>query len=279
MTSVVVLGANGFIGRNIVAALGPRAVPMASSDVNLLDARDVRDKLAPHVGGASLIFSAGLHRQRADDMDTLFNNMRMIENMTGAMSAAPPKSCVFLSSVEVYGAPEQLPVTEATPIKPQNLYAIGKIACELMFQRHCRQADIPLACVRLPGVYGRDDRGTSIVGRMVGAATGGAAFTLMGAGVTRRDYIHVSDVAAAAIRLTDECVDGTLNLASGETRTLNELIALVSDRFGPCRIEHAPAAKNDFDLSFDLRAMNALLPGFTPMAVERGIHLYADARP
>ena len=128
MTSVVVLGANGFIGRNIVAALGPRAVPMASSDVDLLDARDVRDKLAPHVGGASLIFSAGLHRQRADDMDTLFKNMRMIENMTVAMAAASPKSCVFLSSVEVYGAPERVPVTETTPIKPQNLYAIGKVA-------------------------------------------------------------------------------------------------------------------------------------------------------
>ncbi|MEQ8505312.1 MAG: NAD(P)-dependent oxidoreductase [Rhodospirillales bacterium] len=277
MTHTVVVGAGGFIGREITHVLGDLALPFRSADVDLRDGAAVRQIIGPVLTGNAFIYSAGIHRQRGDDFAVLMDNLQMVENMIAAIESAPPRSVVFLSSVEVYGAPETLPVTEQTPLMPTYRYAVGKIACELLLSRHCRQAGIPLAILRLPGVYGAGDNGVSIVGRLVSAASGGQPFTLMGDGNTRRDYIHVSDVARAAVQLADEGIDGTLNLATGDDRSLNDLIDLVSSHIGSCRITRAAPAPGDFNLSFDVTAMNRILPGFSPIRIEDGIGNYAES--
>lgn len=276
MTKSIVVGAGGFIGREIIRTLGDRAVPFRSTDIDLRDGAAVGQILGPTLGGSAFIYSAGIHRQRSDDLTTLLDNQRMVENVIEAMTTSPPLAVVFLSSVEVYGAPETLPVTEQTPLMPTYRYAVGKVACELLFARYCRQARIPLAIVRLPGVYGAGDNGVSIIGRLIDAASDGRPFTLMGDGSTRRDYIHVSDVAQAVVRLANDRIDGTMNLATGDDRSLSDLIDIVSSRVGPCRITHAAAQPGDFDLSFDVRTMNRMLPEFSPMSIEDGIRTYAE---
>ena len=45
---------------------------------------------------------------------------------------APEAALVLVSSGEVYGPPERLPVDEDAPLRPQNPYAVSKAACDLL---------------------------------------------------------------------------------------------------------------------------------------------------
>ena len=45
---------------------------------------------------------------------------------------APQAALVLVSSAEVYGPPERLPVDERAPLRPQNPYAVSKAACDLL---------------------------------------------------------------------------------------------------------------------------------------------------
>lgn len=276
MTDIVILGGGGFIGGHICRAAGTDIDMFApsSSELDLTDATAVAETLCPRIGGSLTIFSAGIHRQHSDTFETLIANQRMIDNLCTAFASAPPSSVVFLSSVEVYGAPRNLPVTEETPLNPLYRYAVGKAACELLLLRTCQQLDIPLTIFRLPGIYGPRDNGTSILSKLVASATGGPVFQLFGDGDSRRDYVHADDVAWATLEAGRRRLGGTVNLATGTNHSLNELIAEVSTTIGPCRTEPASASGKEFDLAFDTRNLMSMLPDFAPMTVKAGLESY-----
>ena len=58
----------------------------------------------------------------------ILHNLTMVHNLIELMSRHQPQRVIFLSSVEVYGAPRQLPIDEQTEIRPHTLYGIGKRA-------------------------------------------------------------------------------------------------------------------------------------------------------
>lgn len=274
VAEIVLLGGGGFIGGRIKAIVGSNAYAPTSAQLDLTDGKAVAAALAPRVEGAAVIFSAGMHRQRSDSFETLVANQLMIENLCATFERHPPASVVFLSSVEVYGAPQELPVTEATPLCPLFRYAVGKVACELLLQRQCRKSGVPLTILRLPGVYGPGDRGVSILSKLVAAATGGPVFRLFGSGASRRDYVYVDDVAWVAAEAARRRLDGVVNVATGVDHSLNDLITVVSRIVGPCRIETADNSSHEFDLSFDTERLISLLPDFKPTKVEAGLATY-----
>lgn len=270
----ILLGGGGFIGGRIKVAAGLDVYAPTSAQLDLTDGMAVGDALAARAEGAAVIYSAGIHRQRSDSFETLVANQLMIKNLCAALDRHPPASVVFLSSVEVYGAPPEIPVTEATPLRPLYQYAVGKVACELLLQIQCRKAGVPLTILRLPGVYGPADGGGSILGKLVAAATGGPTFRRFGDGSSRRDYVHVDDVAWIAVEAARRGLEGIANVATGIDHSLNDLIALVSNIVGPCRIESVDAPDKEFDLSFDTSRLLSILPDFKPTTVEAGLATY-----
>jgi UDP-glucose 4-epimerase len=273
--AVVVLGGTGFIGRAIVNKAGGDAIVIGSSTVDLREVNAVIERVAPIAKGGSLVFCAGCHRQRSDSFGTMLDNLRMVENVITAMHIGTPARVVYLSTVEVYGAPKYLPVSETTSVRPQHLYAIGKAACELLLQRFARATGTPLVVLRLPGIYGPNDGGTSVLGRLVGAAQGGEAFRLTGSGADLRDYVFVDDVADAALELSQRGPkDAVLNLATGISMSIQQIIGIVEDRFGPCRIDQEPSQSDHFDLVFDVSRLRRTLPAFSPRSIERGLEAW-----
>ena len=205
------LGAGGFIGRRVVAALAATdwAVPIAAihrgappRDVDSvrLDATR-RDELAPALARADGIVSCV-----AGDPATIVGAARALFEAAAALPR-PPR-VVHLSSMAVYGAASGV-VDESAPLRGDlSPYAAAKVEAEAL-ARSC-----PSVVHLRPGlVYGPASREWSdYVGRWLAARRLG---DLGAAGRGCCDLVYVEDVAAAVLRaLRQPDIDGqAFNLA------------------------------------------------------------------
>ena len=139
---------------------------------------------------------------------------------------------IFSSTAATYGIPEVVPVREDSPKQPINPYGMSKLMTEIMLKDVAAAHPINYAALRYFNVAGADPRGrsgqstagaTHLIKVAVEAATGkrghvsvfGTDFdTPDGTGV--RDYIHVSDLAAAHVDALD-----LLIARPGESHILN----------------------------------------------------------
>jgi len=142
------------------------------------------------------------------------------------------KHFIFSSTAATYGMPEVVPVQEDMPKLPINPYGTSKLMTELMLRDVAAAHDFNYCALRYFNVAGADPQGrtgqstagaTHLIKIAVEAAIGkrdhvtvfGTDYdTRDGTGV--RDYIHVSDLAAAHVDAL-----GLLIAAPGESHTLN----------------------------------------------------------
>ncbi|KAB2856612.1 MAG: NAD-dependent epimerase/dehydratase family protein, partial [Sphingopyxis terrae] len=77
----------------------------------------------------------------------VFGTRNLLE---AARQAAPRARFVFVSTADVYGdlRPEDLPITEATPIHPLNAYSISKAAAEMFCHQYGRVWGLPVIVLR-----------------------------------------------------------------------------------------------------------------------------------
>lgn len=104
--------------------------------------------------------------------------------------------------------------SSAAVYNPTTLYAVQKLYGEALF------SDIPHTTLRFFNVYG--DGGHGIVDKI----KNGESILINGSGHQRRDYIHVSDVVDAIITAGENKIEGTFDVGTGETHTVNDLIEL-----------------------------------------------------
>jgi len=80
---------------------------------------------------------------------TLAGNVGGAVNLLSAIrSDAPEARVIWVSSCEVYGAPAQLPTTEAAPYAPANPYAVSKAAGEMLAAVYASSHGLRLTCAR-----------------------------------------------------------------------------------------------------------------------------------
>lgn len=168
--------------------------------------------------------------------------------LLSAMVRAGIPSIVFSSSCAVYGEPEDLPITESTVKAPVNPYGMTKLVCERMMDDF--GVSHGLRSVRLryfnaagadPGAMIGEDHSpeTHAIPSAIMAAMGfRSEFVVFGTdyvtedGSAVRDYIHVSDLAAAHIKALEYLLEGgptvAANLGTGKGSSVREIIAAVN---------------------------------------------------
>jgi len=113
---------------------------------------------------------------------------------------------------------------------PRNAYAVSKLAQEGYARVWARETGAALITLRYHNVYGpglpRDTPYAGVAAIFGSALARGQAPTVFEDGAQRRDFVHVTDVAAANLAATAATVQGrsgTFNVASGEQRTVLDL--------------------------------------------------------
>jgi UDP-glucose 4-epimerase len=134
--------------------------------------------------------------------------------------------------------------------------------------------------LRISSPYGPGMRHLNVLLRFAEAARSGEPITLLGTGERTQDFVHVDDIAAAAISAIDAPGGDPVIVASGEPISMAELARLVVGIAGSSSaIEHTgrPDPQEGFRADYDLRpALDAL--GWAPaIRLEVGLRSMLEA--
>jgi UDP-glucose 4-epimerase len=165
-------------------------------------------------------------------------------NLWEACATAGVRNVVLSSTCATYGDQDGVPLTEDTPQRPINAYGGSKLAVEGMLKDFGTVFGIDHVIFRYFNVAGADPEGeigeqhqpeTHLIPLMLDAVAGKRpALTLFGTdyptpdGTCVRDYVHVTDLAAAHVlglrRLLDGKGGGVFCLGTGSGFSVREVI-------------------------------------------------------
>ncbi len=265
---VMVTGGAGYIGSHAVLALldaGHEVVvvdnlvtgfdwavdPRANLvEANVADDAKVRAAIRDHKVRAIMHFAGSVvvPESVSDPLKYYRNNTAASRSLIESAVAEGVPHFIFSSTAATYGTPEKVPVAEGDPTVPINPYGMSKLMTEAMLRDVAAAHPINYAALRYFNVAGADPQGrsgqstvgaTHLIKIAVEAATGkrshvgvyGTDFaTPDGTGV--RDYIHVSDLAAAHVAALDLLVaepakSHTLNAGYGTGFSVLEVLDAV----------------------------------------------------
>ena len=263
---IVVTGAAGFIGSNLVRGLNAsgRTDIIAVDDLtdgtrfrNLVECEvlDYQDKdeflasLPAGLAGVEVVFHQGACS------DTLEQNGKYMLENNYAWSRRLLQACtdsgaglIYASSAAVYGGNRRF-IEKPQYEQPANLYGYSK----LLFDRHARRvmqsASSQVAGLRYFNVYGPGEWHKGRMASMVlqlhrQLQNDGNVKLFKGSGgyhdgEQRRDFIHVDDVVAVNLWfMQHQQVSGIFNVGTGKSRSFNDIARLVVDWHRGGRVQY-----------------------------------------
>ena len=264
----LILGAGGFIGRNLVESLmevpdaaltlfdrDPIAYPVTSNCRCVTGNFGMDTDFAALTRDADVVYhlvSTTLPGNSNENMEKGFvDNVLATMRLLDACVANRVGKVVFISSGgTVYGMDAQPPLAESAPTDPINGYGLQKLTIEktLYLYRYLHGLDYRI--VRLSNPYGKYKKAYGIQGvvnTFVHKAVTGEALSVFGDGNVVRDYIHIDD-AIAAIRNIEkyEGEHKLFNVGSGQGHSVKDIIALLEKILGkPLSVTYTPGRKAD----------------------------------
>jgi UDP-glucose 4-epimerase len=176
------------------------------------------------------------------------NNVIGSVNLINASVNTGVKGFVFTSSIAVYGAAPQLPMTEETPPHPEDSYGIAKLAVEQELVASRAMFGLDYIVFRPHNVYGTRqniaDRYRNVVGIFMNQILQDKPMTVFGDGSQTRAFSYIDDVAPVIAESigNSRAWNQVFNVGADHPYTLNELAAEVARAMGvEPRIEHLPA--------------------------------------
>lgn len=251
-----VTGGAGFAGRHLLDLL-PGAVAPSRDELDLLDAAALTEAIresAPEIVW-HLAAQASVGRSWDAPAETIADNVTMTVNLLEAVRAEAPQAVVVLiSSGDIYGPPERLPVDESSPLRPQNPYAVSKATCDLLGGQYADATGLHVVRLRPfnhTGPGQSDDYVAGTITRQVAEAEAAGrdeALVLTGNPDSARDFSDVRDVARAYVAAA-QIEPGAYNVASGRAVSVRDLIELVrAAAHIPVRHEVDPARMRGHDV-------------------------------
>ncbi|MFF4508464.1 NAD-dependent epimerase/dehydratase family protein [Streptomyces sp. NPDC001401] len=222
---VAVLGATGFVGSAVLAALAGRELrlravarrPAAVSDgaraqVEVVTA-DLTDRaaLAAAVKDADVVIHTllceGGWRAAAEPGGEQVNVGVMRDLLKTAAGGGRRPLVIYAGAASQVGAPPREPLDGSEEDRPGTVYDAQKLAAERLLLKASEAGLVRGVGLRLPTVYGEGtvagtaDRG--VVAAMARRALAGQEITLWHDGTVRRDLVHIADIAAAFVAVLD----------------------------------------------------------------------------
>jgi UDP-glucose 4-epimerase len=260
--TVLVTGGAGYIGSHAVKALraaGARVVVYdnlsaghrpAVRDADLVegdihDGDRLREAIRRHGVNAVMHFAAWLSVGDSvkDPSGYYHNNVLGALSVLDAMVAEHVPLFVFSSTAAVFGDPEETPIAETHPTRPINPYGDTKLAVERALPHYERAYGLRSIALRYFNAAGADPDGElgedhtpeqHLIPRAIDAALGRDTFQVFGDdydtpdGTCLRDYVHVTDLAAAHLLALDALRAGAAstryNLGNGRPTSVRDVL-------------------------------------------------------
>lgn len=266
MSIVLVTGGAGYVGSHICKALSQaghtpvsfdnfsrghrdfvRWGPSIEGDVR--NQSDVATVLTGHAIDAVIHCAALAYvgESHARPMAYYDANVNGTLSLLGAMREAGIGTVVLSSSCAVYGTPDKVPIAEDTALAPISPYGRSKWMAERLMQDCTRTYGLTGVALRYFNAAGADPDGEIgerhdpethlIPNALLAAADPGRTLSVYGTdyntpdGTAIRDYLHVTDLAAAHVRALNYAGHtqgfSAFNLGTGQGHSVRDTVACV----------------------------------------------------
>jgi UDP-glucose 4-epimerase len=176
------------------------------------------------------------------------NNLIGSVNLINASVNTGVKCFVFTSSIAVYGASPELPMTEETRPYPEDPYGIAKLAVEMELKVSHEMFGLDYVIFRPHNVYGErqniGDKYRNVVGIFMNQILQGKPMTIFGDGSQTRAFSYIGDAApimAEAIELP-AARNQIFNIGADEPYSVHDLAQSIARAMGvEPTIAHVPA--------------------------------------
>lgn len=284
---VLVTGADGFVGKNLIPQLSTSndlevvatdIIPSVSGPNASFNLLDVTDEFAvlSSLRDIDVVAHLATHQLVPSLSDPRLNAKVNILGMLNILEAARKtnvKRVVFSSASSIVGDVLYNPVDEKHPCNPKTPYGVTKLACEHYLKVYQRLFGLDYLIFRFFNIYGPHQIG-GLIPSAYQKITEMKEFDIYGNGKQMRDYVYVGDLGGLFLRaILKDVKNVTLNVGTGLGLNVLDIVELAGRilgkkpklRFNPPR----PGEIENFVASTDaIKAALGIVPS-TP--VEEGL--------
>jgi len=240
---VLVTGASGMVGRNLVEYFEQRGVETIPTDVagwevsgNLLDREFVFGKLA------SLDFDAIIHMAAITEIKKTVDDPKLCfeVNCFGSLNVLElalrkrVTRILATSSANVFGAPKKNPVAEDAPFDPRVPYDYSKVVLENLAMSFYKTKNLPVSLTRSWLLFGKFDQPTRATSRFIRACLKDEPLTLFNGGKDTTSPSHAVNFAKLALTIlnNERAVGRAYNFGGERPVTIRDLAEMIRDLTG-----------------------------------------------
>lgn len=232
MKTVLVTGANGYIGKHVVAALNNMNVHVIAADVNPYVGDDADETISANIldpefspsNYLSCVPDVCLHLAWRNGFN--HNSETHIADLSGhygfllKMADYGVKHLAVMGSMHEVGYWEGA-ICDDTPCNPQSLYGIAKDCLRRTMFQEASLKGFNLQWLRGYYIFGDDEGSQSVFGKLLRAARSGETTFPFTTGKNKFDFSSVKDLAymISCAVLQDE-INGIINCCSGNPVSL-----------------------------------------------------------
>ncbi|MBD1553402.1 NAD-dependent epimerase/dehydratase family protein [Pseudomonas typographi] len=291
---VIVTGAAGLIGRQLVRRLFEQGRPVVALDrlasitregieIKECDLGDIHRLHAIAKEGVESIIHCGAYSGPMVARDVPYSMVQV--NIVGTANVLElarihgARRFVYCSSTSAYGVVESGPVCEDVVLRPGSLYGASKVSSEYITTAYAKQYGLSAASVRLSWVYGPGRTTECVIRTMLENALAKRPTRMAFGSDFPRQFIHVDDAVEGLLNALDapELPRPIYNITGDTWGTLEEVAQIVRKLFPDADIalQPGPDPVDEYQEKFSIEAARRDLNYEPRIALEQGIGAYA----
>jgi len=251
----LVTGADGFIGSHLVELLAKKGYKVAAlaqynsfNTWGWLEEVSFKDKIEILSGD---VRDPHFCKKITKDVDIIFHLAALIAipysyvapdsyvdtNIKGTLNICQAAKengkirVIHVSTSEVYGTAQYVPIDEKHPLQPQSPYSASKIAADAMAISFYNSFDLPVTIARPFNTYGPRQSARAVIPTIITQIANGMKEIKLGDTSPTRDFNYVEDTCRGFLLIaeSDKTIGETINIGSNSEISISDTLDIIKE--------------------------------------------------
>lgn len=250
---ILVTGATGFIGKNLVKSLKEKfevyALILDEKEKNVIpqinyilwktffdrenEIKTLDGKKFGKIDTVIHLASYGVNPKDNDIDKMIESNISLTKDLILNLERVACKNIIFTSSGFEYGDKGKIKLKEDMELNPFSLYGATKVSAFLIGKKLCESLGINYINLKLFNIFGEYEGSNRLIPQIINNYLEGKELNFT-AGNQVRDYLYIKDIIEVYEMILEENIynNETYNVCSSEEVTIKEFITKVADIIG-----------------------------------------------